>query len=196
MMYYGSYLIIGTIAPYINSYFPDATEASTQTLQPQIIIIVTISNFFGSQVVKRRLVSPRVLVLIAGTIGLGGCYALTYTDNFLLFRIFFPTFYGFGIGFAYMVHLYLSWKYIPGREGILSGIINIGVGAGGMLFTYLGNYLANPDTISADRNLNNESNFKPFYDIRENVPIMLRTLLYIYAGLFIVAVLTIQGYPN
>lgn len=157
---------------------------------------MTISNFIGSQIVKRRLISPRVLILIAGTVGIGGCFLLTFTDNWILFRIFFPTFYGFGIGFAYMIHLYLSWKYIPGREGILAGIINIGVGSGGMLFTFLGNYLANPNTINAEINHDNDPDFKPFPTIAHNVPTMLRTLLFIFLGFFIIAVLTVQGYPD
>jgi MFS family permease len=95
-----------------------------------------------------------------------------------------------------MIHLYLSWKYIPGREGILTGIINIGVGAGGTLFTFLGGYLANPDSIDAKIKTNDVTNFKPFPEIAYRVPDMLRILLAIYAGLFVMALFTIQGYPD
>ena len=108
--------------------------------------------------VKRRLVHPKLLVAIAGSVGIGGCFLLTFTKNWTLFRIFFPLFYGFGIGLAYMVHLYLSWKYIPGREGILAGIINIGVGLGGVTFTALSNVLANPNTVDSNKDINE----KPF----------------------------------
>lgn len=78
----------------------------------------------------------------------------------------------------------------------MAGIINIGVGSGGMLFTFLGNYLANPNTINAEINHDNDPDFKPFPTIAHNVPTMLRTLLFIFLGFFIVAVLTVQGYPD
>lgn len=92
-----------------------------------------------------------------------------------------------------MVHLYLSWKYIPGREGILAGIINIGVGLGGVTFTALSNVLANPNTVDSNKDIN-EKPFSP--SVAQNVPFMLRTLLFIFAGLFVIAFFTIQGYPG
>jgi len=52
------------------------------------------------------------------------------------------------VGFTYMVHLYLAWQYIPGQEGILSGIVNAGFGAGGFIFTFLSTQLLNPDSIN------------------------------------------------
>lgn len=73
----------------------------------------------------------------------------------------------------------------------MTGIINIGVGAGGTLFTFLGGYLANPDSINAKTD-----GGKPFPEIADRVPGMLRILLAIYAGLFVVALVTIQGYPD
>lgn len=45
-----------------------------------------------------------------------------------------------------MVHLYLAWQYIPGYEGLLSGIVNAGFGAGGFIFTYLSTMIINPDS--------------------------------------------------
>lgn len=195
MLYVGSHFMVGNISPYINSYFADATTSSAQTLFPTIVFVSIFSNFLGSQLVKRRLIHPRLLVLIAGMIGIGGIYASTFTHSWTLFRIMFPVSYGIAVGLAYMVHLYLTWKYIPGKEGIFTGIVNGAFGMGGALFNYLSSRLVNPDGIDA---LPTPGPYdKPFpQSVANNVPIMLRTLCYIWTGLFIVSLLTVQDHPS
>lgn len=160
MLYVGSHFMVGNIAPYISSYFADATKTSAQTLFPTIVFVSIFSNFAGSQLVKKKLIHPRLLVLIAGTIGIGGIYASTFLTSFSLFRIIFPVSYGIAVGLAYMVHLYLTWKYIPGKEGIFTGIINGGFGCGGALFNYLSSVLVNPDDVNSLPTPNPED--KPF----------------------------------
>lgn len=144
--------------------------------------------------VKRKLLHPRLIVLIAGIVGIGGCYVSTFLSSWTLFRIMFPVSYGIAVGLAYMVHLYLAWKYIPGKEGILTGIVNAGFGGGGCLFNYLSSILVNPNSVNPLPCPNPDD--KPFtWDIAKNVPIMLRTLCYIWTGLFVVSLLMIQGHP-
>ena len=136
------------------------------------------------------MIHPRLLVFIAGTIGIGGSYWSSFIQSWTLFRIVFPVSFGIAVGLAYMVHLYLSWKYIPGREGILTGIIFAGFGSGGSLFNYLSSVLVNPDMVPADPTPNPEDKpFKP--EIANNFPIMLRTLCYIWICLFIASLLLI-----
>lgn len=72
-----------------------------------------------------------------------------YIKNWLLFSLLFPFTYGFLVGFTYMTHLYVSWQYIPGYEGLLTGIINAGFGLGGFIFTNLSTNIMNPDGINA-----------------------------------------------
>lgn len=80
-----------------------------------MLVFVTIfSNFTGSNLLKKRVLSPRAIIAIGGTIGIGGCYLSSLTTNFTIFRIVFPLTFGFMVGFTYMVHLYLAWQYIPG----------------------------------------------------------------------------------
>jgi len=114
-----------------------------------MLVFVTIfSNFTGSNLLKKRVLSPRAIIIIGGTVGIGGCYLSSLTTNFTIFRILFPLTFGFMVGFTYMVHLYLAWQYNPGQEGILSGIVNAGFGAGGFIFTFLSTQLLNPDSIN------------------------------------------------
>ena len=95
------------------------------------------TNFVGSQMVKRRILHPKLLVLIAGVFGIGGTYLSSFITNWTIFRFLFPLSYGLAVGFAFMIHLYLAWKYVPGKEAIFTGIINSGFGAGGCLFTFI-----------------------------------------------------------
>lgn len=90
-----------------------------------------------------------MLVLIAGITGIGGAYLSSFVESWTIFRILFPVSYGIAVGLAYMVHLFLAWKYIPGREGILTGVIFAGFGSGGSLFNYLSSVLVNPDVVEA-----------------------------------------------
>ena len=89
------------------------------------------------------------------------------TESWTLFMILFPFSYGFMVGFAFMLHLYISWRYIPGKEGLLTGIINAGFGAGGAIFTALSTAIINPDQM----NVNPDKNQKPFPpEVANNLP--------------------------
>lgn len=46
-----------------------------------------------------------------------------------------------------MIHLYLAWRYIPAKEGVLAGIVNAGFGLGALIFTYSSINLINPESI-------------------------------------------------
>ena len=71
------------------------------------------------------------------------------------------------VGFAFMLHLYIAWRYIPGREGLLTGIVNAGFGAGGAIFTALSSALINPNQVDVSK----DPNKKPFPDeIANNFP--------------------------
>ena len=195
MLYVGSHFMVGNISPYISSYFPDATSSQSQTLFPTIVIASIVSNFMGSQFVKRKMIHPRILLLMTGVIGIGGCYVSSFIKSWSLFRIVFPVTYGIAVGLAYMVHLYLCWKYIPGKEGFLTGIVNAGFGCGGCLFNYLSGVMINPNNVNPAPILDPLVD-KPFPpEIANNVPPTLRTLCLIWLVLFIVSLLTIQGHP-
>ena len=110
------------------------------------------------------------------------------TTSWTLFRIIFPVTYGFMVGFTYMVHLYLTWRYIPGQEGFLTGIVNAGFGCGGFVFTYLSNVLINPDGVEPSK----DPSQKPFpRSVANNLPKMLQTLLIVWTSIWVFALLTI-----
>ena len=114
------------------------------------------------------------MIIIGGTVGIGGCYLSSLTKSWTIFRYLFPMTYGIMIGFTFMVHLYLSWKYIPGYEGIMTGIINTGFAVGGCIFTYTSSMILNPDSVNPIKQTVDNPNAKPFGpEIANRVPGML-----------------------
>lgn len=96
------------------------------------------------------------------------------------------------VGFTYMVHVYLAWCLVPGKEGILTGIVNAGFGLGGFIFTSLSISLTNPNSIPI-----NKKAAKPFPpSIADNVPKTLQSLLCIWIGIFIFTLITMQDLPH
>lgn len=159
-----------------------------------VLVFITIfSNFAGSNLLKKRILSPRVIIIIGGIVGIGGSFLSSFTKSWTVFRIVFPLSFGFAVGFTYMVHLYLAWRYIPGYEGLLSGIVNAGFGAGGFIFTYLSTYVINPDAV----NPSSDDNLKPFPpEIADNLPIMLRKFCMVWTVIWVIAIITIQDNPK
>ena len=48
MMYNGGQFLVNNIAPYIQSYFAEATTRDVQALMPGLVIIGTAANFVGA----------------------------------------------------------------------------------------------------------------------------------------------------
>lgn len=79
MLYVGSHFMIGNIVPYIYSYFPDATESQSQTIFSMVVFITIFANFAGSNLLKKKILSPRTIIAIGGIVGIGGCYVASMT---------------------------------------------------------------------------------------------------------------------
>ena len=109
MLFVGSHFMIGNIVPYVISYFPEATQSQSESIFSLVVFTSIFSNFAGSNLLKRRVLTPRAIILIGGIVGIGGIYLASVSSSWSVFRILFPFSYGFSVGFTYMVHLYLAW---------------------------------------------------------------------------------------
>jgi MFS family permease len=152
------------------------------------------SVFIGSNAAKRKILHPKLHLLIGGMIGIGGCYLSSYvpSNNFKLFQFAFTVTYGLGTGSTYMLHLYLAWQCFPGKEGVLSGVIIGGFGLGGFVFTYLSDYFVNPNEV--DPNEDAEYPFPP--EIADNLGLMLRKICLIWSAILFIAICLIQNSKN
>ena len=133
------------------------------------------------------------MIILATVIGLGGISCVSYTKSWSVFRVVFPLCYGFVVGFTNMIHLYLVWRYLPGREGLMTGIINAGFSGGASIFTFLSQYLMNPNNIEARKMPKNAGNdIKPYpMSVACNLPKMLRTLCFYWMLIAVFTIVTI-----
>ena len=133
---------------------------------------------------------PRLLILIAGSVGCFGVYASSLFTNFYTFAFCYCGAVAFANGLTYSVPLHVAWAYFPGREGLISGIIIGSYGLGGLIFDFVSTALVNPgfeDSMVVDEF---DTYDYPFSDeIGNNVPDMLRKLSLIWGTMMLVTLL-------
>ena len=197
MLFLGSHFMVGPLSTYVLSYFPESKMNEAQSLFPTITMVCIFSNFLGSHLIRARLLKPQLMIILAATVGIGGIFISSYVTNWQVFRILFPICYGFPVGFTNMIHVYLSWCYIPGSEGLLAGIVNAGNGCGNLLFTYLSQTTANPDGVEPIKVTSANPHQKPYPpSVAGHFPLMLRLLCTYWTIIALVALLTIQDLPK
>jgi len=87
--------------------------------------------------------------------------------------------------------MYLVWRYIPGREGLLAGIVNAGNATGTFIFTYLSITMINPNNVESVK-VDSASTVKPYpLHVANNFPVVMRKLCLYWAIIAIIAIVTI-----
>jgi len=87
--------------------------------------------------------------------------------------------------------MYLVWRYIPGREGLLAGIVNAGNATGTFIFTYLSITMINPDNVESVK-VDSTSKTKPYpLHVANNFPIVMRKLCLYWTIIAIIAIVAI-----
>jgi len=147
MIYLGSQFIFSVLSPYIQSYFQISDEA-TWLMRPISNTIFMPFVILGSHLTQNNM-NPRLQLLIGGCIGVFGCFASGYTDSYPAFIVLFPMLFGICGGMTYVVPMNIAWQYFPGREGLITGIIDSSFGMGGAMFGHLMSRMINPEHIEA-----------------------------------------------
>lgn len=86
-----------------------------------------VSNKYGS----------RYAVFIGGAIICGSVTISIFTKQPIAFFIFYAAGFGIGKGFIYPAPLRATWSHLPGRKGMVSGIIVSGLGLGAFIYGIL-----------------------------------------------------------
>lgn len=172
----GCQFMYSQISGYIESYF-QIDQKDTWLIRPISITAAMPFTVIGSHLAQNHM-NARLQLFIAGVIMIGGMIAATFTKNFALFVILYPGLSGVASGLTYVVPMNMGWQYFPGREGLITGLIDTSYGLGAALFGTVLNSLINP----THEPINPDGDF-PFDDsIAGNLPGALRTLAYIWAG--------------
>ena len=145
-LFVGSNFMIGAIAPYIQSYYRDSTQAQVNTLFSINIFCSMFGNFISSNLFKKQYGHPKLYILVGATIGIGGCYISTFS-SWNVFRYLFPASYGLAVGITFMPQQFLTWKYLPGSVNMITGLFDTSFGFGAFMFTYIASSTVNPKTL-------------------------------------------------
>jgi len=74
----GSPYLIGNTVPYMQSYFKDATLTGVQTIFSLVLFCSVFGNFPGTYFLKYRILHPKLVVLLSGTIAIGGPFLASF----------------------------------------------------------------------------------------------------------------------
>ena len=134
MMLCGSIYMIGSISPYLASYY-HVSVSQTLVLLPIITVIITIVMPFGSQVAER--LQGKTVMAVSGSIATLSASMASFVPrtSFPLFAALLTGGLGLCIGLSYTTPIRLGWKAMPDRSGLVSGLIIGGFGLGSLIFT-------------------------------------------------------------
>lgn len=135
-------------------------------------------------------VHPKLLILIAGIVGLSLVWAATLQTDFWYFSILYVVGFGGTNAMTYMVPVHHGWLWFPERPGLVSGIIICGFGFGALIFNNLSRVIVNPENESSDDN----GAFSE--EVNKRVPQMLQTVLVCFMVMTLVALCLISRGPQ
>src|ERR1700737_4483591 len=96
------------------------------------IFVLGISAFFGGLWLTRS--GPRIVAVTGGLLYGGGVFLASFSDHGLWWLYMtYGVIGGIGLGFAYIVPIYVLVKWFPDRRGLMTGIAVGGFGAGALV---------------------------------------------------------------
>lgn len=85
MLFSGSSFIMGNFAPFVQSYFSEATIQKTQILHPLATVWVAIGNFVGANVVKMEVIRPKKQIMLGALITVCGVLVSSEMTDLMTF---------------------------------------------------------------------------------------------------------------
>ena len=105
-----------------------------------------------------KLIGARFTTLLGLILTIIHYIILYFTTNYWIGLLAMGIF-GCGIGLGYFPLITCSWKYFPEKKGTLSGFILCCFGMGSFIWTFIADFLINPD----GDEVQNEGDFKDYY---------------------------------
>ena len=151
-------LVLGSVYTWsnINSYFvsylkyhdtPNITLVDGYFLMPIIIFISNVSSYFGPKLdaiigIKKCLQLTLLMTITA--------HLILYNTTKLHYVYIAMSLFGLGIGFSYIPIMKNCWLYYPDKKGLISGMILLGYGSSAFVFTWISDYIVNPNMEKVD----------------------------------------------
>ncbi|XP_064615844.1 uncharacterized protein LOC135479869 [Liolophura sinensis] len=143
--------------------------------------------------------STRVTTVIGGCVMSCGV-AVTYfsiDQSFWLLLFTYGFLFGVGLGIAYTPAFACAMKWLPAKKGLVTGLVQMGFGAGAFVLNQIQTIYINPENLTPDEAISNQSNEKYFTQVAvlERVPTCFLMLAGSYAGLQILGCCLISDPP-
>ena len=136
-----------------------------------------------------------MIIAIGASISLGGVFASSYTTSIAPYLACYCIMNGFGGGLNYLLPLIVGWEWFPDNKGIVSGVTLGGYGFGSFIFAQISTYLVNPDNAAPIPNPDSDIDYYG-PEVANRVPRMIRTLVYVWAGLIFISLILISRKPQ
>ena len=111
------------------------------------IIVVISTLFFPIGMYVSNTLGSRTSIFIGGSLICASITATSYTNLPIMFFILYAVGFGVGKGFIYPAPLRATWSHLPGRKGLVSGVITAGLGFGAFIYGLIINFIVNPNNI-------------------------------------------------
>ena len=199
MLYLGCFFLWGNISVYVLSYFhehdPSASYSFVFMVDSMLILAQWTGYQIGTYLFQKRRWHPKLVVAVGAIISLGGVFASSYTVSVAPYLALYCLMNGLGCGMCYMVPLICGWEWFPQNKGLVTGCILGGYGFGSFIFSQISTKLVNPDNASPEANPDSDIDYYG-PEVADRVPMMIRTLVYIWSGLALISVFLISRKPE
>ena len=189
MVVLGTFFLWSNISVYVLSYFyefnPNINVSFIFIVDSALILANWIGYNIGTYLLQNRRWHPRVIVGLGGTISLSGIYLSSYTKSLGPYLALYTGANGIGCGMSYLVPMVVGWEYFPNRKGLITGITISSYGFSSFAFSLISTAIVNPTHAQATIVYDNINLFDA--SVADRVPLMIRTLDYIWMGFVVVA---------
>ncbi|KAJ1622618.1 major facilitator superfamily domain-containing protein, partial [Pavlovales sp. CCMP2436] len=154
---------------------------------PLLIVSQMVAMPLGARL--NVLVGPRNAMLIGTLVMNSGIFASSFATSLLPFIMGYSVLFGLGVGLGYTAPMQAGWGWFPKSKGLVNGLVLLGFGFGGFLFTLLGQAVANPSALKLTGGRFPAEVYAAF-------PKMLRTLAACYLVMGVVGSMLVTSAPK
>lgn len=199
-MVVGAQYAWGAMVPYVVGYYRmkgyDINLSQFYAVLPIKVMVSTLVFPLGMQ--GATMFGSRIVIFIGLFLAIVSTLVASTKNEPLSFLIVYALGFGVAKGLLYPAPIRAGHSHLPGRRGLVSGVIVSGLGFGSFLFGIIANEVCNPDNLPTSPVEIKPGVFENYFpdEVNERVPKMFVTFAQIYLFTGLVGVLLITNYKK